>query len=51
VVRNVGLRLSSRRQRRPLALASTNSRALKVIDLAVLRPYAVDVSEDLSLLE
>jgi hypothetical protein len=36
---------------RPSALASTNSRALGVIDLAVLRQYAVDLPEDLSSFE
>jgi uncharacterized protein (DUF2237 family) len=35
----------------PVVLAATNARALEVIDLAVLRPYAVDVPEDLSSLE
>jgi len=35
----------------PVVLASTNARALEVIDLAVLQPYAVDVPEDLSSLE
>ena len=35
----------------PVVLASTHARALEVIDLAVLRPYAVDVPEDLSSLE
>jgi uncharacterized protein len=35
----------------PVVLASTNVRALEVIDLAVLRAYAVDVPEDLSSLE
>jgi uncharacterized protein len=35
----------------PIVLASTNARALEVIDLSVLRPYAVDVPEDLSSLE
>ena len=35
----------------PVVLASTNAYALEVIDLAVLRPYAVDVPEDLSSLE
>ncbi len=35
----------------PVVLASTNARALDVIDLAVLQPYAVDVPEDLSSLE
>jgi uncharacterized protein (DUF2237 family) len=35
----------------PVVLASTNSRALDVIDLAVLQKYAVDVPEDLSSLE
>jgi uncharacterized protein (DUF2237 family) len=35
----------------PVVLAATNSRALEVIDLARLRPYAVDVPEDLSSLE
>ena len=35
----------------PVVLASTNARALEVIDLAVLRRYAVDVPEDLSSLE
>jgi uncharacterized protein (DUF2237 family) len=35
----------------PVVLASTNSRALEVIDLAVLRPYGVDVPEDISSLE
>ncbi|HET9778843.1 MAG TPA: DUF2237 domain-containing protein [Propionibacteriaceae bacterium] len=35
----------------PVVLASTNARALQVIDLAVLQPYAVDVPEDLSSLE
>ena len=35
----------------PVVLASTNARVLEVIDLAVLRPYAVDVPEDLSSLE
>jgi uncharacterized protein len=35
----------------PVLLACTNARALEVIDLAVLRPYAVDVPEDLSSLE
>ena len=35
----------------PVVLASTNARALEVIDLAVLREYAVDVPEDLSSLE
>ena len=35
----------------PVVLASTNARALEVIELAVLRPYAVDVPEDLSSLE
>jgi uncharacterized protein len=35
----------------PVVLASTNSRALEVIDLALLQRYAVDVPEDLSSLE
>jgi uncharacterized protein (DUF2237 family) len=35
----------------PVVLASTNARALDVIDFAVLKPYAVDVPEDLSSLE
>src|SRR5215211_5285524 len=35
----------------PVVLASTNARALEVIDLALLTPYAVDVPEDLSSLE
>ena len=35
----------------PVVLASTNARALEVIDLAVLQAYAVDVPEDLSSLE
>ena len=35
----------------PVLLASTNARALEVVDLAVLRRYAVDVPEDLSSLE
>jgi len=35
----------------PVVLASTNARALEVIDLGVLRPYAVDVPEDLSSLD
>lgn len=35
----------------PVVLASTNARALELIDLGVLRPYAVDVPEDLSSLE
>ena len=35
----------------PVVLASTNARALEVIDMDVLRPYAVDVPEDLSSLE
>jgi uncharacterized protein len=35
----------------PVVLASTNAYALEVIDLAALRPYAVDVPEDLSSLE
>ena len=35
----------------PVVLASTNARALEVIDLAVLQQYAVDVPEDLSSLE
>jgi uncharacterized protein len=35
----------------PVVLASTNVRALDVIDLAVLQRYAVDVPEDLSSLE
>jgi uncharacterized protein len=35
----------------PVVLASTNARALQVIDLAVLQQYAVDVPEDLSSLE
>ncbi len=35
----------------PVVLASTNARALEVVDLAVLQPYAVDVPEDLSSLE
>jgi uncharacterized protein (DUF2237 family) len=35
----------------PVVLASTNARALEVIDLEVLRPYAVDVPEDLSSLD
>ena len=35
----------------PVVLASTNARALDVVDLAVLQPYAVDVPEDLSSLE
>ena len=35
----------------PVVLASTNVRALEVIDLAELQPYAVDVPEDLSSLE
>ena len=35
----------------PVVLASTNARALQVIDLAVLQPHAVDVPEDLSSLE
>jgi uncharacterized protein (DUF2237 family) len=34
-----------------VVLASTNARALQVIDLAVLQPHAVDVPEDLSSLE
>ena len=35
----------------PVVLASTNARALELIDLAVLQPYAVDVPEDPSSLE
>ena len=35
----------------PVVLASTNARALQVIDLAALQPHAVDVPEDLSSLE
>jgi uncharacterized protein len=35
----------------PVVLASTNARALEVIDLAILQRYAVDVPEDLSSLE
>ena len=35
----------------PVVLASTNARALEVIDLALLQRYAVDVPEDLSSLE
>ena len=35
----------------PVVLASTNARALEVVDLAVLQRYAVDVPEDLSSLE
>ena len=35
----------------PVVLASTNARALDVIDLTLLQPYAVDVPEDLSSLE
>jgi len=35
----------------PVVLASTNARALEVIDLALLTPYAVDVPEDLSSLD
>lgn len=35
----------------PVVLASTNARALEVIDIDVLRLYAVDVPEDLSSLE
>ena len=35
----------------PVVLAATNARALEVIDLDVLRRYAVDVPEDLSSLE
>ena len=35
----------------PVVLASTNSRALELIDLAVLQTYAVDVPEDPSSLE
>jgi uncharacterized protein len=35
----------------PVVLASTNARALEVIDLEVLQAYAVDVPEDLSSLE
>ena len=35
----------------PVVLAATNARALEVIDLAKLQPYAVDVPEDLSSLE
>ena len=35
----------------PVVLAATNVRALEVIDLEMLRPYAVDVPEDLSSLE
>jgi uncharacterized protein (DUF2237 family) len=35
----------------PVVLAATNSRALEVVDLAVLQPYAVDVPEDLSSLD
>ena len=35
----------------PVVLASTNARALEVIDLGVLQRYAVDVPEDLSTLE
>jgi uncharacterized protein len=35
----------------PVVLASTNARALEVIDLAVLQPHAVDVPEDLSSLD
>jgi hypothetical protein len=34
-----------------VVLAATNARALEVIDLAKLQPYAVDVPEDLSSLE
>jgi hypothetical protein len=34
-----------------VVLASTNARALEVIDLAMLQPYAVDVPEDLSSLD
>jgi uncharacterized protein len=35
----------------PVVLASTNARALEVIDLALLQRYSVDVPEDLSSLE
>jgi uncharacterized protein len=35
----------------PVVLASTNARALEVVDLALLQRYAVDVPEDLSSLE
>ena len=35
----------------PVVLASTNARALEVIDLPVLQEHAVDVPEDLSSLE
>jgi hypothetical protein len=34
-----------------VVLASTNARALEVIDLALLQRYAVDVPEDISSLE
>jgi len=45
VVRRVGLRLMRPAALRPSALASTNSRALGMIDLAVLRQYAVGLRE------
>lgn len=35
----------------PVVLASTNARALEVIELSVLQRYAVDVPEDISSLE
>jgi uncharacterized protein (DUF2237 family) len=35
----------------PVVLASTNARALEVIDLSALQQHAVDVPEDLSSLE
>jgi hypothetical protein len=35
----------------PVVLASTNIRALEVIDIKLLQPYAVDVPGDLSSLE
>ena len=35
----------------PVVLAATNVRALEVLDLEVLKPYAVDVPEDLSSLD
>jgi uncharacterized protein (DUF2237 family) len=35
----------------PVVLASTNQRALEVVPLTVLQPYAVDVPPDLSALD
>jgi hypothetical protein len=34
-----------------VVLAATNARTLEIIELSVLKPYAVDVPEDLSSLE